>query len=480
MRRNIEKQRVTEEQLREEQKERLSEMKEYGNRLYEKWAKKRDIGDGFDRIMESSPDKARATAIILENQEKHLQQLTETQISSAFQTTPENVLRIVRLGYPNSVRGEIFHEFPMVTARDSIYYLDPVYTSTARGATADDVLHEDPNFRYASEIEEDVIGTGDGSTSEFTATLDNPPLRRFSVKVLVSQKPVAVDDGAGNLVGGALDASATNTVNYTSGEVVVNFTEDVDAAADVIVQYHFDSEEPTQYDDIKSVQIRLRDYQFRAKPWPLYISWSKMTELLLGTTLDIDTEEALITGAGDELKKALDFHAVRMGYRYSLSSSVTEFDADFATLSNNEKAHAQGLTRTIAQASKVIYNQLQRGGVNTLVVGTDVGAYLTLHDQWSADGQQPEIGIFRLGTLLGKPVYQAPNSIVPADEMLGVWRNPSESGDVALAFGTLVALYRTQTLEFKEAYTQSGLMHFGDWRALNSKYLVRIKLTNLN
>ena len=479
MRRNISEQRVPEAQLREEQKEKLSEMKEYGNRLYEKWSKKRNLGEGFDRMMDSNPDKARSTSIILENQEKHLQQLTETQISSAFQTTPENVLRIVRLGYPNSVRGEIFHEFPMVTARDSIYYLDPVYTDNVRGATAEDVTHESDNFRYASEIEEDQVGTGDGSTSAFTATLSNAPLRRFSVKVLVAQQPVAVDDGSGNLVGDALDSAAANTVNYTSGAVVLNFDDDVDSGATVIVQYHFDSEEPTQYDDIQSVQIRLRDYQFRAKPWPLYVSWSKMTELLLGTTLDIDTEEALITGAGDELKKALDFHAVRMGYRYSLASQVTTFDADFATLSNNEKAHAQGLTRTIAQASKVIYNQLQRGGVNTLVVGTDVAAYLTLHDQWSSDGQQPEIGIYRLGTLLGKPVYQAPNNVVPANEILGVWRNPSESGDVALAFGTLVALYRTQTLEFKEAYTQSGLFHFGDWRALNSRYLIRIRLTNL-
>jgi hypothetical protein len=50
-----------------------------------------------------------------------------------------------------------------------------------------------------------------------------------------------------------------------------------------------------------SIELQLRDYQFRVKPWPLYVSWSKMTELLINTTLNIDAEDALIRGASDEL-----------------------------------------------------------------------------------------------------------------------------------------------------------------------------------
>jgi hypothetical protein len=96
-----------------------------------------------------------------------------------------------------------------------------------------------------------------------------------------------------------------------------------------------------------------------------------------------------------------------------------------------------------------------------------------------ADGGQPEIGIYRIGTLLGKPVYQAPNDIVPANEILGVWHNPNETGDVAMAFGSLIPLYQTQTLEYKNAYSETGLYHFGDFKALQSQYMIRIKFTNL-
>ena len=97
---------------REEQKGQLSERVDFTNRLFEKWSKKRNLGEGMIDLMNNNASKARSLALILENQEKHLQALTETTISSAFSTTPENVLRVVRLGYPNSVRGELFLDYP--------------------------------------------------------------------------------------------------------------------------------------------------------------------------------------------------------------------------------------------------------------------------------------------------------------------------------------------------------------------------------
>ena len=473
---------IQEATVKEEMKRHLSEKNDYAMRLFEKWSKKKNLGEGMDKIMDKNERKALGLAIVLENQENHLRNLSETVISSDFSTTPENVIRIVRLGYPNSVRGEIFHEFPMVTARDSIYYLKPTYGATARGSTITDVTHESAAYRYASEFEEDSPGSGDSSTTTYSINLSNPPLRPFSVKIIVDNKIVAADDGSGNLTGSALDSTGTNTVSYTSGAVTMTFAAgSIPATGEVIyVQYMYDSEDEDQYTDIKSVKLTLTDYQFRARPWPLYVSWSKMSELLLGTTLDIDAEAALIAGAADELKKSLDFDAVRLGYRRSRSNTVTTFNADFAQAgADSEVAHAQSVTKTISQAEKVIYNALQRGGINRLVAGTSVAAFLTLHNQFSTEGAQPKVGVYRIGSLLGIPLYQAPNAIVPAAEMLGVWHNESEPGDVAIAFGTLIPLYQTQTLEFKEAYSETGLYHFGDRQTLQSSYMVRMSFTNL-
>ena len=460
--------------------------KRVGDILLEKWSKKKNLGEGLIDLSSKNMKKARNTAIVLENQEKYLKKLTETQISSDFGTTPINVLRVIRLGYPNSVRGDLFHEFAMVTARDSIYYLKPIYTETARGATAGNTTYESPSDRYFSEIEEETVtGSINGSNKVFvgnsTGALTKAPLRAFFVRVFLNGAPVAADDGAGNMVGAALDPAQTNTVNYTTGAFTITFVTAPATGSTLTVQYSFDSEVPANYTNIKSLKLTLTDYNFRARPWPLYLSWNKMTELLLGTTLDIDAEEALIRGAGDELKKSLDFQAVKFAYGYAKGNTSVSFNADFAAAGADSAVnHVKSFGRVVEQAGKVIYNYLQRGGVNNMVVGTDLAAYLTLHDKFTTEGLQPKVGIYRAGTLNGIPVYQAPNDVIPANEFLGIWRNEQEQNDVACAFGSLVPLYQTQTLEFKEAYKETGLMYFGDQKALNPRYLVRGVVSGLD
>ena len=479
MRTEMRKDALTEQEKKARMTEMLSERNDRADRLVEKWTKTRGIGDKLDE-METS--RARALAIVLENQESHLTRLTETQISNSFSTTPENVLRVVRLGYPNSVRGELFLEWAMETARDSIYYLSPVYQATKRGATAGGVTHESSSFRYSSEIESDTLGVGDGSTVTFvggtSGKLANPPLRPFTVKVLVGQTPVAVDDGAGNLVGIALNAGGTNTVNYQDGSFTVTFTTAPTAGASVQVEYHFDSEDYGQYPDMGSIELQLRDYQFRVKPWPLYVSWSKMTELLINTTLNIDAEDALIRGASDELKKALDFHAIRLAYQSALGNTAVTFNVQGA-VGEAETDRAMAFSRAIDGATNKMYDDLQRGGVTKLVGGPSAVSYLKLHGRFNGSNQQPKVGAYREGSIDGIDVYKVPSAIVPDDEFMAIYRNDEVPEDVSVAFGSLIPLYRTQTLEYKEFYSETGLAYFGDAKVLQPKYLQRIKLLNL-
>jgi hypothetical protein len=482
---------INESVIREEAGQRIQEVAQIGDRLVEKWSKKRNLGEGLDKMYAEDRKRARNTAIVLENQEKYLKRLTEAQISSDFATTPINVLRVIRLGYPNSVRGDIFHEFAMTTARDSIYYLKPVYESTARGATSGYTTYENGSDRYFSEYEQEgPTQSPNGGTFTFTGAdsgnLAKRPLRPYTVRVILNGVTVANDNGANGFIGAAVNTT-TSTVNYTTGAISVVFLVAPATGASIVFEYAFDSEvygalgSGQGYDNIKSVKLTLQDYNFKARPWPLYISWSKMTELLLGTTLDIDAEEGLLRGAGDELKKSLDYQAVRLGYSYAKAQNTVTFNADFAAAgADSAKDHAQSLTRTIAQAEKVIYNALQRGGITNLVAGTDVASYLTLHDRFTEEGQMPKIGVYRIGTLLGIPVYQAPSNVMATNEMFGVWRNEQEMNDVAIAFGVLVPLYQTQTLEFKEAYKTSGLYYFGDQKVLNSGYLVNITINGLS
>jgi len=476
---------MREDQIIEEKTQKLSERVDRGNSLLETWSKKKNIGEGLMDLAASNPDKARGVAFVLENQKNHLKALTETEISTAFQTTPQNVIRIVRLGYPNSVRGEIFLEWPMETARDSIFYLKPVYTASSRGAVAGNTMYESAAYRYASELEEEALsGTVNGINKTFTgASAGNTavePVRYWTVKILHNDIIVAQDDGAGNITGTELDPAATNTINYTTGAVTINFVAAPLTGDTVTILYSVNTEVSTNYTQINQVSLTLTDYQFRANPWPLGISWSKMTELLLGTTLKIDAEEALIRGAADELKKSLDFQALELGYRRSLANSSVTFNADFAAAgADSEMAHAQSITRYIHNAGSQIYDAIQRGGVTKMYGGWQAMDYITNHYRFKEEGRQPSVGAFKIGSLDNIDLYKVPASIVPKNEIVCVWKNDLVPEDVSIAFGTLIPLYHTMTLEYKEAYKETGLYSFMDYKTLNGAYLVRLVLTNL-
>lgn len=474
---------IMQEEIIQEKEQKESEYNQKADQLVEKWSKKRGIGE---KITEMEVKKARSTAVILENQEGHLAQLTETQISTSFSTTPENVMKIVRIGYPNSVRGEIFHEWSMQTTKDSIYYLYPQYDTTKRGATADTRTIESSAYRFASETEQEACSTpGDGSTTNFTGTLSNTPVVPYTVRVIVDSGIVGTDNGSGVFPSttGNDDTTAgiaSGTIDYAAGTYSITFTTAPEAGVTVLIEYNYNSEVSTNYPDLGQIELQLRDYQFKARPYPLAVSWSKMTELVLGTQLNIDAEEALVRGVGDELKKSLDYQALRLGYNAAKSNVVTNFDTDFATAgSDSEVMHAQAITKAINRAGNTMYKAINRGGVTKIYGGPDAVTYLDFHKKFTDNGSQPKTGAHKVGMLGNIDVYKVPESICPNDELIVVYRNDDNQDDVSIALGTLIPLYTTPKLTYKNMYSEMGIAHFGDNKILNSKFCARIKLLNL-
>jgi len=465
--------------LKEKQKIQLTERRMNGDRLVEKWSKVPSVGEGLIEAYDANPDKIRGLSFMLENQENYLKSLTETQISSTFSTTPQNVVRIIRLGYPNSVRGDIFLEWQMESARDAMYYVYPTYETNARGATAGNTMFESSAYRFASEIEEESVGTGTGATTNFTGTLLNTPLRPFTVKLMVDQSIIATDTGSGYFTSDGALTDSISVVNYDDGTYNITFATAPTSGAAIVMAYNYNSEVTANYTDLGNVNLALKAYQFQLQPFPIGISFSKMTELLLGSTLGIDAEETLIKAGGEELKKSLDFSSVRLAYRTALGNSAVTFDANFASAgADSANQHAQFLTNAIERAGNNIFKVLNRGGVTKIVGGPDAIAYLKLHTRFKGEGAQPKIGIHRVGSLDGVDVFKAPTAIVPNNELLCIYRNEQVQEDASIAFGTMIPLYQTQTLEFKNFYKETGLAWFGDIKTIQKKYLVRLVITN--
>ena len=457
------------------------------DRLIEKWSKRKDIvGSEFQEKAHSNLNKFRNMAILLENQERYLSRLTETQISSAYQTMPQNVMKVVRLGYGNTIRGEIFNEWAMETMRDSIWYAKPIYAETLRDGVINTVTHETNTHRYSSEIEIETLGTGDGSTNNFTGTATKTPIRPYKAYVLVDNVLKAVDDGSGvwsDVPGqeGSLATTATNTINYTTGAVDITFASAPATGYVVSLRYFVDTEVSTNYDELGAINLQLVDYQFRPDLYPLEVSWSKKAELLLASTLDVDIDNTLTVAAAEELKKSMDFRALREGYYNAKSNTLLQYNADWKSAGADSLwAHVQTVTHIFDKAAAAVYKDLQRGGVTSIYGGADAVSYLKMHNKFVSQTGVKQVGGYKVGTLDGINVYQVPASIVPADELVTSWVNQDAPTDVGVSIGVYIPMATTDKLTFKNFYTEMGIGAFEDIQTLNSKYCRRIKFNNLS
>jgi len=476
-------------EYREKNAQKMTERRNRATKLVEVWDKTPGF-EGLVNAYDRNPHMVENTAIVLENMSNEFSKLNETQISSIYNgLTPENALRVVRLGYPNANRGNAFYEFAMETAEDGIWYVSPTYTSTARGATATNVTHESDAYRYSTleEIEaptetpNDVIVAFTGGDA---GALANPPLKPFFVRVYEDDVIIAQDDGAGNIVGAKLNASSTNTVDYATGAITITYTTAPATGTDIKFSYVYDYEDSLQYEDLGEIELRLRKVNFKLRSYRLGLSWSKQSELVLGTTLNIDAEEALIKSAAEELRKAMDFEAFRLGYRTAKGNGAFKtFDTDYLTAgADSAKAHAQTLHRVLLDTSDEIKAELNRGGISALVCGSQAANYMeTYLDGFTSDGAQTEIGIYQVGTYRGRiPVFKVPRTtVMPTDEIYTVWNN-ADAGDMAIGFGVLLPMYSSQTIEYKNMNKEMGIAEWGDHRVLNGKYLRGVKLNNLS
>jgi hypothetical protein len=458
-------------------------IKQKGDMLVEAWSKT-PVGVKLDKLYSKNPDKARRVAFALRNENAELMRLKEegTQIKSVFNTRPENVLRIIRIGVAQSNRAEIGHEWQLVTPDDAFYFVDTKYGSTKRGATLGGLIYEDAtNTNYASEYNKTAEQTANGSTDAFTFNFSPVPIVPLSVRLIVGGKQVANDDGNGSWVGSAVTAGSITYSGVSAGTITVTLATAPANGTKVFVEAQWDSEVADNYDEWGTVELNLRRDRFNARPMPLTYQYSKMFELVLGTTGVGDAEEMLIKRVGDTHAMRKDAKFFEISRRQAVTNPITSFDADFVSAgSDNLYNHAQTLLQTLEKINGNLYDDIKRGELNKFVVGTQALAFIKMHKLWENDSTQPRVGgSYKAGTLDGKDVYVAPKSdgSLGNNEILMTYRNPDEDGDVNIAIGVLTEL--SAALDYPNLYRQGTLATVEDYKVINSKFFRLLQIQNL-
>ena len=470
---------------------------DWSDRLIESWSRRPgEVGQKIREAATTSISRGRLMAGVMENQEAHLGTLRESVVSTAFRMVPENAIRVVQLGFGIANRSEIFYEFPMQTPKDTVFYLDPIYSTSTRGSTAGNIMYQDPNYRYASLNDIENIATGDGTTTVFnlaTGTL-LVPIRPGSVKITVTPSGgspivVATDDRNGNLLAVQLNGTGgisiggdvtAGTINYATGQIIgLTFSAALASGTLIQADYNFSGEDPNNYSQIQEVDIQLRAYPFELREFPVEIIVSNMTKMLLQGTVNIDAQEAIVRNSGGELGKALDFYSINLGMMYARANGTSVTFNYQGAVGESEIDRAQSVTRYIAQAGNNMYKSIQRGGVSKIVGGPSAVEMLKLHARFSSAGAQSNVNVYKVGSLDTIDIFKAPVSLVGDTQLLCVYKNPDVPEDVALAIGTYVPLFASDAVTFKTMQTEQGLAWYGDQVVLQPKYLQLINITNL-
>ena len=491
-----------------------------GAKFVESWSRIPKIGAGLTQLPEAV---ARNTAINLQTQAASMSKMTEAQLSTSFQGfTPENMLRLVRLAMPNTCRNKVFTEFAMESAKDSIKYIKPVYSKTVHDGdlhdkhTANEAGAYDDASQYKdtyNDINEDDFQRAlyENTEDRFTQELINIPGEGgvFTIPA------VAAKDGnpavyAAKLIKGYMkiyDGDETHPIaeeNKRTGNFFVNTAEYPEAkvkvekqndgsikitvtgvtSEDVKVFARFDLEDDFLGDNLGEIELVMSDYKFEPRPTTIGVTWSQLAEITLDASFGLSAQDMLVTYAGDAIRINLDLRSFKLAYGVARSNKdyVVEFDAAYGNGENIEGYFhtAQTFPSAVDTVTDIMVNDINRGGVSRMVAGFSAGSYLKLvKGTFSEKGRQSAKGIYQIGEFGGIPTFKAPSSIIPTNEIMCVWKDDENEGDVAIAFGTLVPFFNTGIIQRKNFYKEAGLATYGDWAVMNRRYLALIRIKGL-
>ena len=491
-----------------------------GAKFVESWSRIPKIGAGLTQLPEAV---ARNTAINLQTQAASMSKMTEAQLSTSFQGfTPENMLRLVRLAMPNTCRNKVFTEFAMESAKDSIKYIKPVYSKTVHDGDLHDKHTSNTAGAYGdasqykdtyNDINEDDFQRAlyENTEDRFTQELINIP----GSEGVFTIPAVAAPDGnpavyAAKLIKGYMkiyDGDETHPIaeeNKRTGNFFVNTAEypnakikveDAEGAIKITVTgientdnikafARFDLEDDFLGDNLGEIELVMSDYKFEPRPTTIGVTWSQLAEITLDASFGLSAQDMLVTYAGDAIRINLDLRSFKLAYGVARSNKdyVVEFDAAYGNGENIEGYFhtAQTFPSAVDTVTDIMVNDINRGGVSRMVAGFSAGSYLKLvKGTFSEKGRQSAKGIYQIGEFGGIPTFKAPSSIIPTNEIMCVWKDDENEGDVAIAFGTLVPFFNTGIIQRKNFYKEAGLATYGDWAVMNRRYLALIRIKGL-
>lgn len=422
--------------------------------LYENEQEGRKITMG--ELMEGLPEDSfiRAhTAIMLENMRDYISSLDETTKLVNIGSFEKYAFSMVRAIFPNLAAHNLASVQPMLGPISLIFYMKLLYGDTKGSVVAGQDIIENPNQYYSSEeIDEEEVGTGDGSATNFTGNLSYLPVKPGTVKFTGTASGTELeitDDGNGGLIGDT--GAGTNTINYANGAFDLDFSSAVDAGEPVVASYSYDAEGS---DTVASIDMQLTSAPVVARTRKLRTRWSMEAAQDLRNLHGLEAEVEQVAAVSNELKFEIDREIIS-GMAAIAANSVTAFSKTPDTgVSFTE--HKLEFVDKLIEASGTIFNSTQRATGTWIIGGINVTNLLeSLPGFVSSPRPKGTRAVYKAGVLNGQwdvwkdPNYGA-NSYLMGYQGDAMW-------EVGYVFAPYILAFTTATIMLDDFLGRKGM-----------------------
>lgn len=348
------------------------------------------------------------TAIMLENTRRYIDALDETTKLVNIGDFEKYAFPMVRAIFPNLAAHNLASVQPMMGPISLVFFMKFVYGSTKGSSVAGTDIIENPNKTYGSEqIDIEVIGTGDGSTTAFASNLAYTPVKpgTFICTATVGGVELEVtDDGNGNVIGDI--GAGTNTIIYSTGAYNFDWSAAPDVGTDVNAAYQFDMETNATVPDI---DMQLSSSPVQAITRKLRTRWSLEAAQDLRNLHGLEAEVEQVAGISNEMKFEIDRELIDAMASIAVNSVTAYSKTPGASISFTE--HKLSFVDKLIEASNAIFSSTQRALGTWIVCGINVASLLeSLPGFVPAQRPKGTRAVYKSGVLNGQwDVWKDPN-----------------------------------------------------------------------
>jgi hypothetical protein len=387
----------------------------------------------------------------------------------------------------------VFLQFRAGSNRGRVRNQDFLYSATT-GPTKESVLYT------SNTIPQELVGTGNGTTTLFSYTLEQLPVLTGNIKVEVFNGTTGallfqidvVETPSGNntatLTGSARDIDGapvsnslvnTSTINYVTGALTLVFQNPPPNGARVTITYDIDFEANTPQ-TIGEVEAFLTQIKMTAKPYKVRGLVSLDASFDFSQTFGINIRNVLDSFMTNLIKSNIDNNAFDQMYRFA-AGGLVQFDATVPA-GISQKAHFESLNFTLSTAASLIFRNTKTVGGNVIAVGKHGYDLITSLDKFIPEQTVQQLsgdlsGPYVAGTLGGK--YKIIHNPFYPDNVGLMGSKNSNYLLSGFIIGQYRPLFASPEVVLADDVAQSGQYTSVGMRMVNDQMFVRLRFNNL-